>query len=352
VGDASSAIDESPTPEGAAAVAESAQASENLDAFLVVERSGAGSRLGVLGRSISLAAAMLAIGGTLFAALVLRAEEHDIRSVLFWVRRAAVLLVLGAGVELVGHLVDGGSMLSSFGVAMGLRTVGGVLIVGVNLGVMKAADVRDPIAVVHGVASGADGPALPGPHDDDHAWHLDERFLGAMGGVALLLMSYLFDGHTVTEGTRWMIAIVDVVHVAAGAVWSGGLVMLVYVVWRRHLRGADARALTLAVRFSVVAALALVTAGLAGSVLTVIILDAVSDLWSTSWGRFLMAKVAVVAAAGVAGGYNHKILIPKMTHAAVGDLAAEAAFRRTVTIEGSAMLLIVIITAFLVGAAS
>lgn len=353
VSDATPAIDESlATPEGLASVAEAAQASEDLDAFLVVEESGSGSSLGLLGRSISLAAAMLAIGGTLFAALVLRAEEQDIRSVVFWVRRAAVLLVLGAGVELVGHLVDGGSMLSSFGVAMGLRMVGGVLIVGVNLGVMKAADVRDPIAVAHGVASGAEGLSLTAPHDDDHAWHLDERFLGAVGGVAVLLMSYLFDGHTVTEGTRWITAIVDVVHVGAGAVWSGGLVMLVYVVWRRHLRGADARALTLAVRFSVVAAVALVTAGLAGSVLTVIILDSVSDLWSTSWGRFLMAKVAVVAAAGIAGGYNHKILIPKMTHAAVGDLAAEAEFRRTVTIEGSAMLLIVVATAFLVGAAS
>ena len=65
----------------------------------------------------------------------------------------------------------------------------------------------------------------------------------------------------------------------------------------------------------------------------------------------MLAKVGVVAAAGAAGAYNHSVLIPQML-AAPEDPDLTFAFRRAVTIEGAAMVAIVIITALLVASAS
>jgi len=128
--------------------------------------------------------------------------------------------------------------------------------------------------------------------------------------------------------------------------------MLVHVIWLRHRRGADSRSLQLAVRFSVVAAIALVVAGGAGTLLTVTILDSVSELWSTPWGRVLAAKIAIVAVAAASGGYNHKVLIPRMMSRAPNDARADTEFRRAATIEGAALLLVIVLTAVLVAAAS
>ncbi len=65
-----------------------------------------------------------------------------------------------------------------------------------------------------------------------------------------------------------------------------------------------------------------------------------------------MAKIGVVLVAAAAGGYNHKVLIPHMMRRAPNDPAADAEFRRTVSVEGAAMLLVIVVTALLVGAAS
>ena len=339
---------------------EATAASETgIDAFLA-ESEMPNNTVGAIGRFISLAAAMLSLGGVVFAGLVLRSHEGDIRSVLFWVRRASVLLGAGAIIELVGQLLIGGKVIGAFGVAIGLRLIGAGLLTQVKLSLIPAAEAADPILAVRELANvGAStqpghAPPSSGFHlfDGDHAWHMNRETGIAVFGAFALLASYLFDGHTVTEGIRWITALIDVVHVAAGAIWAGGLVMLVHVVWRRHRRGADARALQLAVRFSVVAALALVTAGIAGTILTSIILDSPSDLWATSWGRFLLAKVAVVAAAGAAGGYNHRVLIPKLANVPAEDISVNEEFRRTATLEGIGMGLIILITALLVGAAT
>lgn len=335
---------------------------------------------GVVARSLSLAGAMLAIGGISFAALVMRGTEDDIRSVLFWVRRAVLLLVSGTIMQLVYQLavVNGNWVtvwpLSSYvdvlwapqGAALGLRLVGAVLMGFTHLEVIHAANAADPVVTLQGTIGLGAGPVSedigrantdvrigePYVHEGDQAWRVDgELWLVALGIIAAVA-SYSFDGHTVVSGVHLITALVDAVHVGAGAMWAGGLVMLVHVIWRRHIRGSDVRALQLAVRFSVVAAASLVLAGMAGTVLAVIILDSVSEVWGTPWGRVLVAKVAVVALAGVAGGYNHKVLIPHMMRRPPNDPAANREFRRTVSVEGAAMGVVIVLTAILVGSAS
>ena len=187
---------------------------------------------------------------------------------------------------------------------------------------------------------------------DDKAWRVDGDLGLVFAGVAITVAGFAFDGHTVTEGVRLLTAVVAMMHAAAAAVWAGGLVMLVHVVWRRHRRGHDSRALQLAVRFSVVAAIALVVAGGAGIVLAMTVLDSVSELWSTAWGRVLVAKIVVVGVAAASGAYNHKVLIPRMMRHSPSDPGADAEFRHTVLVEGVAMGLVILLTAILVASGS
>jgi len=346
----------------------------------VPEASGADS-VNTLGRIVSLAGAMIAIGGLVFAAMVMRGDESDIRSVLFCVRRAAMLLTTGALVELVAQVAVtdgrwsavwspsavGDVVASSFGIAVGLRFLGGVLLgAGARLHVDDASIDRDPIIAIRELATvGAGLSALNGSsghhasatetgepylHSSDKAWRT-ETGTGAFGGALVVLASFLFDGHTVTEGDRLFHAAVNMAHVTAGAIWAGGVLMLAHVVWRRHRRGADTRALQLAIRFSVVAAIALVTAGIAGAVLAIIVLDSVSELWSTPWGRLLLMKMAIVGAAAAAGGYNHRVLIPELSTDPNDALTTER-FRAVVTAEAIALTIVIATTALLVGAAS
>lgn len=350
--------------------------SANLSEFLTVESDKAPllGTFGVFARSLALLGSMIAIGGIVFAAAVMRGSERDIRGVLFWVRRSAVVLAFGGALELVHQLAVvngdwltiwplatiGETLWSPLGLAIMLRIAGAVLMLRAHLNVVPATVAADPVLAMHAAVPMGAGPRHGGGstdapiylRPDDKAWRVDGGLAVVLIGIIATLASFTFDGHTVTEGVRSLTALVAMVHVGAGAVWAGGLAMLAYVVWIRHRRGEDSQALQLAVRFSVVAAAALVLAGLAGGLLSFIILDSASELWSTPWGRVLLAKVALVAVAGAAGGYNHKVLIPHMMTRAPNDPRADVEFRRTVTAEGAAIAVVVILTAVLVGSAS
>ena len=58
-------------------------------------------------------------------------------------------------------------------------------------------------------------------------------------GAALIIISFAFDGHTVSRGPRVLHALTSVVHVAGAAAWAGGLVALAVVLWRRHHDGVS-----------------------------------------------------------------------------------------------------------------
>lgn len=348
-----------------------------LDEFLDVGTAQA-PFLGVFGtltRSLSLLGAMVAIGGIVFAAVVLRGSERDVRSVLFWVRRASVLLLAGAVGELIHQLATvngdwvsiwplssfGTAMLSPVGLAISLRLIGGGLMLRTHLDVVPAQANTDPVLALRSTVPVGAAPPPPSfalhhvePYlqADDKAWRVDGELARVFAGLAATLGAFAFDGHTVTEGVRVVTSLVAIAHAGAGAVWAGGLLMLVHVVWFRHRRGADQRSLQLAIRFSVVAAIALVVAGTAGAVLAATILDRFSQLWSTPWGRILVGKVGVVAVAAASGAYNHKVLIPRMMRRSPSDSRAEDEFRRAASIEGAALLLVIVLTAVLVAAAS
>ncbi len=357
----------------------SSQAAMAMEDFLgQPERPNATGLVAGLGRVLVLGGALVAIGGAVFAAFVIHGTKREFSMIVDSITVAAWLVMAGAVMSLVARLAvtNGGwtaltfgaiseVVVSSFGIAVALKLVGGWMLSRVDVTVVAAAETADPVLSLHQLVPVGAGPieaarpsaptSLPDDSADkalDFVWRSHDNSLAVPIGALLLLVAFLFDGHTVTEGNRYVTAIVDIVHVLAGAVWAGGLVMMAQVIWRRHRRGDDSRALELAVRFSVVAAIALSAAGVAGLALTFIIIDSVSDIWTTSWGQLLIVKTVLVALAGLAGLYNHRVLIPKLAGGDGFAVTAEAEFRRAVTIEGAIIGSVVIATALLVAASS
>ncbi len=366
--------------------------------------------VGVVGRVLELMGTMLAIGGLCFGTLVVGNDHGARRPVLRVARWAALGVIVGAGINLSAHMaiVAGGwsemfsvaiveaATLSTFGLAIGLRAWAGSLLLAtitmpqlpverfvgrpVHRELVPAGDSRlvvlgDPLRAPATAKIGDEWPGdlwsadEPWRHDLEPsrpvmvARSVDESSATAPAhrgtapvaspasvAVVGLLASFAFDGHTATEGHRLVTAAVDMVHVAAAAVWAGGVVSFTVVLWRRYRQRVPLDVVAVALRFSVIAAAALAVAGLAGLILAAIILDSASLLWATSWGRLLLAKTAVVAVAAGIGGYNHFIVIPSMSGGG-GDRRSPR-LRNTVTGEALLLATVLVITAFLVGASS
>jgi copper transport protein len=105
------------------------------------------------------------------------------------------------------------------------------------------------------------------------------------------------------------------------------------------------------VRFSTLATVSLIAVILAGLAMTFLILDSPGDLVSSQWAKVLILKTAAVSVAAGMGGYNHFRLRPALERAPDDpDLARE--LRVSLTIESALFAAVVILTAWLVAAAT
>jgi copper transport protein len=163
---------------------------------------------------------------------------------------------------------------------------------------------------------------------------------GAVGATA----GFALAGHTTTAEPRWPVTIADAVHAMAGAVWFGGLVAMAVVLQARQGERA-AGAAPVVGRFSSTAAIALVAVGAAGLLVGWREVRTLDALTSTTYGKLLLAKVAVVAAVAAMGAWNRFRLVPAM---AAAPRRAAAALRRAVTVEAAALLGALAVTAALV----
>ncbi len=344
-----------------------------LDDFLQADDGSAvAQRVSDLGRILSMGGMMVSIGFLAFATLVLRGSRHELRAVLFWIRRASVAVVVGTVLDCAGYVVDvsgagigaaldpgayGDALSTSAVVAYLLRIASGVVVAGTaRVSMVRAHQATDVLASVQAavpVGAGStpvvDRTTDVGEHDV--AWDLDRAGLLPAAGFVAMLVSHTFDGHTVTEGNRVLTGLASATHVLAAAVWAGGVAALALVVARRRRRGEPTRSLLLVTRFSILATVALVAVAVSGTALAWVIADTPSDLWSTPWGRVLLAKVAVVALAAGLGARNHHVIVPAL-EAAEGDDVAVGRLRRTLAVEVAALSGVTVLTAVLVRAAS
>ena len=285
-------------------------------------------------RVLGLLATLAIVGGLAFASFIVRGELSErarVHRVLPISGTVLVVAAVAAGLTQAVVLEDDWTAIVSlsaitdalsapFGIAVGLRVLGGLAV----------------LAAPRPEALGAGRARLPA--------------VSLIGG-ALVIVSSSFDGHTVTEGPRWLHAAANATHVYAAAVWSGGLALLADLL-RRRRGGADVvRPL---MRFSQLASVSLVMAAVGGTIMAVLVLDRFADLWSTAWGRLLIAKTALVAAAVFLGARNRWVHLPVAAQV-VGQPPSGAAYerlRRTVVTEAIALGCVGVVTAFLVGASA
>jgi copper transport protein len=151
-----------------------------------------------------------------------------------------------------------------------------------------------------------------------------------------LLVAPTLSGHALDpDQPRYLSVPADLAHVAAAAVWLGGLLSLLTVL-PRITRGDDERGRVVR-RFSTTA---LVTVGvlvLSGLARALTELDAVSQIWSTSYGRALVVKSALLLPLLGLGWLNRTQLLDSF-----------ARLRRSVSVEVVLLTGIVIAVAVLV----
>lgn len=153
-----------------------------------------------------------------------------------------------------------------------------------------------------------------------------------------LLAAPAFDGHAVSMGPRILHALSDVVHMGATSMWIGSVIGLAVVarIDRRQL-SAVAQRTAKALMGTVVAVV------LSGVVMTLIIIDDLSSLTDSTWGRILIVKVATVFAAGLIGAVHHWSVVPRLASRDVQTI-----FQRSVKIELAVLIAVIAVSSWLV----
>lgn len=336
--------------------AEQDQLVTTLEDFLTTDAAAPGEGIATTGRTLGFVGVVLAIGGLAFAATTLRGARSEIGAVLVAIRVAGAATAVGAMIEYVGvaRLLDrslGDAWSTSGGTATVLRMLGGAAIaVGIvaTIRTVRSSSARSLSAMV------ADQQITDGPdasHDEAEAlsrWSPRSSLVAGVG-VALVVVSFWFDGHTVTEGFRPLHAAINSVHVVAGSIWVGGVTLLAVLAWWRGRAGRVTGVSAMFIRFSSIATVALAAVLVGGAVMAVSILDSPSELTGTEWGRTLLVKSGVVAVAIAMGAYNHVRLRPTLEADPTSGVAVT--MRRTLAVEAAVLLSVVVITAWLVVAA-
>lgn len=147
--------------------------------------------------------------------------------------------------------------------------------------------------------------------------------------VILLLAVESWIGHPAANDPKILTIALDWIHLAAAALWAGGLVVLV-VTWFTDRKEAG----RFGTSFSQGALISLAALVLSGVGMTLLFLPKLSYLWLTSWGVLLVVKTALVVFVMVTGALLRiRIRRSGMPHGKL--LCVDAAF----------MVLIVIIAA-------
>ncbi|MGX6605305.1 copper resistance CopC/CopD family protein [Micromonosporaceae bacterium Da 78-11] len=158
----------------------------------------------------------------------------------------------------------------------------------------------------------------------------------ALGGLA----TWPLNGHAGASPLPAVIVAADVVHMAAMAVWLGGLMTLTVFLLRR----TDPRVLGVILpAWSRWAALAVVWLVAGGAVQAVVQVGSVGALWQTGYGRLLLAKIAVLAGTLTAAYYARRLV-----NRAQVPAAGATRMRRTVGVEVVATAVVLALSAVLV----
>lgn len=159
----------------------------------------------------------------------------------------------------------------------------------------------------------------------------------AAGAVGLALAA-ANTGHARTEGNPALGVPSAAVHLLAVSTWVGGLAALAVLgasAWSAvPPEGRNALLRDVVTRFSRLALVAVAVLVVSGTVNSFLDLASVSDLWHTTYGRVLSAKIALLGVALAFGAWHLRILPRRLAAGGGADPgAATRSFRRSSTLE-------------------
>ncbi|MGI5186937.1 copper resistance protein CopC [Promicromonospora sp. CA-289599] len=159
-----------------------------------------------------------------------------------------------------------------------------------------------------------------------------------LAGSALAVTAPAFTGHTRAATPEALVIGVDVLHLAAGTLWLGGLVAIALVLG--DLARGDSGAVVLG-RFSAWAAGLLAVLVVAGTVLAWRIAGSWDALLDSGYGALLLVKVlAALVAVGIAA-WNRFALMPRVR-------TRSTPLVRTALAEAGVLVVVLLVTGFLV----
>jgi copper transport protein len=173
----------------------------------------------------------------------------------------------------------------------------------------------------------------------ERPWLLRSAFAVAVGFASGLSLS----GHSAVEpNATWLSELADYLHLLSASLWAGGLLSLALLVWPL----APALRKTAFLGFSKLATVLVGVLVVAGTYLTILRLPAVSDLWSSGYGRTLLIKLSIVCVALLWGAIHHFAVRPRFER---GE--TPAGLRRSLLGESTIALAVLLVAAVLVNSA-
>ncbi len=162
------------------------------------------------------------------------------------------------------------------------------------------------------------------------------------------LFTQILSGHTRSREPLWLMLVSDVVHLLAGAVWLGGILVLALGLsgrWSGEAFSSTEDSARGVARFSTLAAFtALLVAG-TGLAMAIIVVRSRDALLNTGYGITLLIKVGLVALVLVLAAVNRWSLVPRLSTGTTGALAR---LRQLVVVELVLLLAVGGVTARLV----
>lgn len=186
------------------------------------------------------------------------------------------------------------------------------------------------LAARNGAAAGRDAP---------HAWRV-----ATLAAVVLGLTPALASHAAAAPRFSPLAMAADGLHVLAAGAWMGSLLLILAAGIPAALARRDSHAIVTWVRrFSPVALTCGAILAATGTFAAWLHIGSIPGLWSTTYGRVLLVKLAVLGAIGAAGFFNWRFVLPRLEQD-----GASGRLSRSGTVELAFGGLVLIVTAVLV----
>ncbi len=168
------------------------------------------------------------------------------------------------------------------------------------------------------------------------------------GAAAVAVVAAAVVGHTRAYEPVPLLVVTDMLHLAAGTAWLGGLVGLAFAL--RALSGREREAALALSRFSTLAATALALLVATGSLMSWRILGSWGRFVDTTYGRLLLVKIGVVVVVALVAAFNRYRLLPRISGGVGHDAVRRGALavRTAVRVEAVLIVGVLGLTGFLV----